>query len=117
MLLCDDGSYYVGHTDDLRARVTEHEQGSPRCCYTAKRCPVRLVWSQEFAARDEANAAERTVGGWNRAKKGALIRGDFEAVSAAARKRDWSGYRKRRDASAPFLDTPPNGGYSELSGS
>jgi predicted GIY-YIG superfamily endonuclease len=42
---------------------------------------VRLVWCQEFATRDEAKAAEKQIKGWSRAKKLALIRGDWEEIS------------------------------------
>jgi predicted GIY-YIG superfamily endonuclease len=72
LLLCSDGSFYAGHTDNLESRMYAHEQGVfPG--YTAKRRPVRLVWFQDFPSRHEAFAAERQVKGWFRAKKQALI--------------------------------------------
>ena len=39
ILRCRDGSYYVGHTDDLEKRMVEHAEG---LCggYTARRRPV-----------------------------------------------------------------------------
>jgi len=58
---------------------------------------VTLVWSQEFFTREEALAAERRVKNWSRSKKDALIRGDFTALSQAAKKKDWAGYRIRRE--------------------
>ncbi len=85
MLRCDDGSYYVGHTDNLEQRIPQHEQGALPG-YTATRLPVRLVWSQEFGTRDEALGAERQIKGWSRKKKEALIAGDFEALAGLARK-------------------------------
>jgi len=27
ILECNDGSYYIGHTDDIEKRIFEHEQG------------------------------------------------------------------------------------------
>ena len=85
MLRCADGSYYVGHTDELEARVGAHQSGLIRG-YTERRRPVQLVWSQEFAERDEAFRAERRIKGWSRAKKEALIRGDWEGVQLLSRK-------------------------------
>jgi len=85
MLRCADGSYYVGHTDDLDARVGAHRSGIVPG-YTQKRRPVSLVWSQEFADRDEAFRAERQVKGWSRVKKEALIRGDWEGIQLLSRK-------------------------------
>jgi tRNA/rRNA methyltransferase len=79
ILKCSDRSYYVGHTDDLAARIAGHQSGLVKG-YTQKRRPVTHVWSQEFAERDEAFRAERQIKGWSRAKKEALIRGDWDAV-------------------------------------
>ena len=85
MLRCSDGSYYVGHTDDLTARIGAHQSGLIEG-YTRKRRPVTLVWSQDFPDRDEAFRAERQLKGWSRAKKEALIRGDWDAVQVLSRK-------------------------------
>ena len=75
MLHCGDGSYYVGHTDELELKLAQHQAGT---CdeYTTKRQPVALAWSAPFADRDSAFAAERRLKGWSRAKREALIAGD-----------------------------------------
>ena len=86
ILLCNDGSFCAGHTDDLDLRVAQHQTGALGG-YTAKRLPVRLVWTESFPTRDEAFAAERRIKGWSRAKKKALIVGDWELVSKLARSR------------------------------
>ena len=61
MLRCSDGSYYVGHTDDLEARIAAHQSGLLPG-YTQRRCPLHLVWHQEFAERDEAFARMAGIG-------------------------------------------------------
>ena len=86
ILRCIDGSYYVGHRDNLDQRVAQHESGELGG-YTAARRPVELVYSQDFDSRDEAFAAERQLKGWSRAKKEALIRGDWEDIRRLARGR------------------------------
>ncbi|WP_295647344.1 GIY-YIG nuclease family protein [uncultured Methylibium sp.] len=83
MLRCGDGSYYLGHTDDLERRVAQHQAGDIPG-YTHERRPVVLVWIQETATREEALAAERRIKGWGRAKKEALIRGDWSAIQRHA---------------------------------
>ena len=83
MLRCADGRYYVGHTDALEQRLAQHEAGR-ESSYTAKRLPVALVWSQDFASRDEALTAERQIKGWSRAKKEALIAGDWQRLHELA---------------------------------
>jgi predicted GIY-YIG superfamily endonuclease len=47
ILRCSDGSYYVGHTDDLELRMAQHEAGTLGG-YTARRKPVR--WSGRTAS-------------------------------------------------------------------
>jgi predicted GIY-YIG superfamily endonuclease len=86
MLECADGSYYVGHTENLESRVAAHQDGHYGG-WTSKRLPVRLVFSQELESREEAFALERQVKGWSRAKKRALIEGDVELLQQLARSR------------------------------
>ena len=93
MLRCAGGSYYVGHTDDIERRITQHETGAGSG-YTATRLPVQLVWFEEFPTREEAKAAEAQVKNWSRRKKEALIGGKIDELKQAARK-DWASYRRR----------------------
>lgn len=84
MLHCRGGYFYVGHTDNLESRVSQHKHGAIPG-FTAGHRPVELVWSELFATRDEAKACEKQIKGWSRAKKLALIRGDWERISALAK--------------------------------
>ena len=84
---CSNGSYYVGTARaGLERRIAEHNSGSLGG-YTAMRRPVTLVFSQWFDRITDAIAAERQVKGWSRAKKEALIRGDFDGLRTLARRR------------------------------
>ncbi len=84
MLKCADGHFYTGHTDNLEARIGAHQSGAIGG-YTHSRRPVELVWSETFGTREEALAAERQIKGWSRAKKRALIAGDWDLISVLAR--------------------------------
>ena len=86
MLSCADDSYYVGHTDDLEHRVAEHHSAAIPG-YTSTRLPVRVVWSADFATRDEARERELQIKGWSRAKKAALVRGDWAEIRRLAKSR------------------------------
>lgn len=86
ILRCVDDSYYVGSTRNLEARLHQHNAGLG-AAYTRRRLPVELVYAAEFANVAEAFAAEKRVQKWSRAKREALIRGDFDALKAAAKKR------------------------------
>ena len=76
----------MGHTDDLEHRMALHESGEIRG-YTSARRPVRLVWSADFATRNEAREREKQIKGWTRAKKEALVRGDWPQIQRLARSR------------------------------
>jgi putative endonuclease len=87
MLRCSDASYYVGSTRaPIEQRMAQHEAGYFGG-YTAERRPVTLVWLQEFQRITDAIAAERGLKGWSRAKKEALIRGDWDAIHELSRYR------------------------------
>jgi LAO/AO transport system kinase len=53
--------------------------------YTSTRKPVELVWQGEFETREGAIAFEQQIKGWSRAKKEALIRGDWDEIKQLAR--------------------------------
>ena len=80
ILRCADGSYYVGHTDDIVLRLEQHENGEVG--YTSLRKPVELMWQGEFETREGALAFELQIKGWSRAKKEALMAGDWDRVHA-----------------------------------
>src|SRR6266700_6851247 len=99
ILRCVDGSYYTGTArSGLEQRVAEHNAGTYGG-YTAQRRPVTLVFSQWFERITDAIAAERQVKGWSRAKKEALIRGDFGSLHRLAK-------RRRQDKNHDALPAP-----------
>jgi putative endonuclease len=88
ILRCADSSYYVGSTRSLERRVWEHNVGLGST-YTRRpgRRPVTLVWSAECEHIGEAFAFEKQIQNWSRAKREALIRGDFAALPGLAKKK------------------------------
>ncbi|HET7065689.1 MAG TPA: GIY-YIG nuclease family protein [Rudaea sp.] len=87
ILECSDGTLYIGHTDNLNERMSQHDSGVADS-YTSKRRPVRLIHAQEFDSRYEALTMERKLKGWSRAKKLAYIADDWNAIRALARGKD-----------------------------
>ena len=85
MLKCSDNTFYVGHTDDIRRRIAEHNAGK-YAGYTSGRLPVRLVYLQDFATRDAAKQAEHTLKKWSAKKKAALVEKDWDRISILAKK-------------------------------
>jgi predicted GIY-YIG superfamily endonuclease len=90
MLRCADNSLYTGHTDNLEMRLNQHVEPGMRT-YTSQRLPFSLVWSEEFPTRLGALQAERQIKGWSRAKKEALIHGDWPEISRLAKSRPSTG--------------------------
>jgi len=43
ILLCDNGSYYTGYTNDLEKRYQSHIDGTARCKYTRSFKPIRIA--------------------------------------------------------------------------
>jgi predicted GIY-YIG superfamily endonuclease len=84
ILRCADATYYTGHTDNLELRVASHQSGEI-LGYTSTRLPVELIFSQSTVTREEALSAERQIKGWSRAKKEAMMRGDWAEVSKLAK--------------------------------
>jgi putative endonuclease len=86
ILRCADGSYYIGTTrTDLEIRIAQHNAGTFGSCTTSRR-PVTLIFSQWFEQITDAIACERKLKGWSRAKKEALMRGDFAALRELAKR-------------------------------
>jgi putative endonuclease len=87
ILKCSDGRFYVGTTrGSLEHRVAEHNAGTYGGS-TKSRRPVELVFYEAFDRITDAIAAEMQLKDWSRAKKGALIAGDFEALKTLSRNR------------------------------
>jgi LAO/AO transport system kinase len=61
----------------------QHESGD--VSYTSARKPVELIWQGEFETRESALAFELQIKGWSKAKKEALIRGDWDAIKDLAK--------------------------------
>src|SRR5688572_20010464 len=64
-----NGHYYIGHTEDLAARLASHNlprAGSGK--YTHKAGPWKLIWREAHATRALAMGRERQIKSWKSAK-------------------------------------------------
>jgi predicted GIY-YIG superfamily endonuclease len=86
MLLLRNGTIYVGYTNDLNRRLTEH--ATARGSHATKDSrPIRLLHSEELPDRVTAARRERQIKGWTRAKKLALARGNLDQLHRLAKRR------------------------------
>ena len=92
ILECSDGSYYTGSTVDLDKRMVQHQEGNG-ANHTKKRLPVKLIYVEEYDSIAKAFYREKQIQGWNRAKKEALIEGEFGDLSGLAECKNGSHYK------------------------
>ena len=96
LLVCADGTFYVGSTANLPLRLAQHQMGHDPAAYAYRRRPVRLAWCDRFPSLGEALERERQLKGWSRAKE-ALINGEVdqvhEIVANERRRREKSSHR------------------------
>jgi putative endonuclease len=74
ILLCNDKSYYIGITNDLKKRLILHNTGKG-LKYLLSKLPVKLLYYEEYPNKSEAHKREIQLKGWTRIKKEKLIKG------------------------------------------
>lgn len=86
MLRLKSGVIYVGATTDLEQRLCDHARG--QACRTTNLDPVTALLRIEMHPTfSVARAREAQLKRWSRAKKEALIRGDYDLLHHLARSR------------------------------
>ena len=69
---CSDHTLYTGWTNDLEKRIEAHNTGKG-AKYTKTRRPVRLVYFETFATKEEAMSREYHIKRMSRQEKIKLI--------------------------------------------
>ena len=72
IVLCSDGTLYIGFTDDLVRRLKVHNSGKG-AKYTRSRLPVRLLYWEKYAYKRSAMQREYALKQWTRAEKMLLL--------------------------------------------
>src|SRR5438067_470451 len=90
ILLCADNSYYIGITNNVERRFSEHSLGIDSKCYTYKRRPLKLVYYTSFPDAKQAIEFEKQIKGWSRKKKEALIQSNWDVLHILAECQNFS---------------------------
>ncbi|MDR2089851.1 MAG: GIY-YIG nuclease family protein [Clostridiales Family XIII bacterium] len=69
---CADGSLYTGYTNDVAKRIAAHNAGKG-AKYTKSRRPVRPVYAEAYASKEEALRREAQIKRFCRERKLRLI--------------------------------------------
>jgi len=72
LLLCDDGSYYTGYTNNVASRLERHKKGHG-ARYTRMRKPKRVVYVEEFRTRGDATKREQQIKALSHREKDELV--------------------------------------------
>jgi putative endonuclease len=74
MLLCENGNYYTGYTNDLTRRYEEHLSGSAKCKYTRSFKPIKIAQSWPiYGSKSDAMKIERYLKKLSRVEKEKFI--------------------------------------------
>lgn len=77
ILQCADDTYYTGWTNDIFKRLKAHNE-SHGAKYTRTRCPVSLIYYEEFQTKQEAMRREWEIKQLTRKEKEKLIQRQTE---------------------------------------
>jgi putative endonuclease len=68
VLLCADGTFYTGITNNLAKRIETHNSGKG-AKYVKSRLPVKLIYSEIQSSKSNALKRELEIKSWSRAMK------------------------------------------------
>lgn len=71
LLLCDQKTFYVGITNNIKSRLTSHK--NKQSFFTKKFSDIKLVYCEKYFGKTEAAVRERQLKGWSNAKKQQLL--------------------------------------------
>ncbi|MCK9615028.1 MAG: GIY-YIG nuclease family protein [Candidatus Omnitrophica bacterium] len=74
ILLCQDGTYYTGHTNDLKRRLKQHSSGKG-AWYTRVKGAGSVVWRKEYRRFKPAFLMENRIKKLTRLQKESLVGG------------------------------------------
>jgi putative endonuclease len=96
LLECNDGTYYIGVTNNLNRRLREHQEGIVSGCFTFSRRPVRLKYYLVFDNIYEAIKVEKKLKKWSKAKKDAYFKKDWEDLHELSRCKNLTSFKNRK---------------------
>ena len=72
LLRCADGSIYTGISNDVEARLREHNRGKG-AVYTRQRRPVSVIFQERHSDQGSALRREAQIKNWSKRKKEDLV--------------------------------------------
>ena len=79
LLLCDDGSYYTGYTNNVSSRLEKHKAGRG-ARYTRMHKPKKVVYVEVFKTRRAATRREQQIKALSHREKHELASKNSESI-------------------------------------
>lgn len=70
---CSDSTYYCGYTNNIDARIKEHNYSKTGAKYTKSRRPVKLIYSEKLLSKIQAMKREIEIKKLARREKEILV--------------------------------------------
>jgi putative endonuclease len=71
MLLCNQRTFYIGLTNDVKRRLQEHR--NKESFFTKKFSDIEFVYCEKYNNKTDAVKREKQLKGWSRTKKQMLL--------------------------------------------
>lgn len=72
IILCQDGSFYTGATNNVEKRFNDHLKGKG-AHYTKVHKPIKVIYKEKFSTKSEALKHEIQIKKMNRSEKEEMI--------------------------------------------
>jgi len=95
ILICSDGTYYTGVSNDPERRERQHNFGFDKDAYMYSRRPVKLVYAEGFDNFNLAIEWETRIKKWSKKKKEALINSQWKELQKLAECKNETSHKKR----------------------
>lgn len=73
ILLCEDGSFYTGYSNNPQKRFSDHKNGKGGH-YTRSHKPIKQIYLEKLSTKSEALKRERQIKSWSRSKKNEILK-------------------------------------------
>ncbi len=81
ILRFSNNSLYIGQTNNLHQRLTDHKNKATRAPkFSKENGEFELTYQENYQTQLESMRREKQLKGWTRVKKEALIKGDLEKL-------------------------------------
>lgn len=80
ILLCSDGSYYTGISDDPKRRFLEHIKGKGGR-YTRTHIPIKIIYQEKVPTKSDALKREIEIKSRSKKKKIEIVSLPFQSCS------------------------------------